>query len=52
MTGHACLALFEPTSNSFPASAAFAEYVASPSPLWQAYLQKACIDLGYQYWPQ
>lgn len=51
MTGRDCAVLWAPAGGSFPSGPAFAEFVASPGSHWQRLVQKACVDLGYDYWP-
>lgn len=51
MTGRDCAVLWTPAGDSFPPGPAFAEFMASPGSHWQRLIQKACADLGYDYWP-
>jgi hypothetical protein len=51
MTGLDCAVLWAPARNSFPAAPDFAEFMSAPAPAWQALIQGACVQLGYDYWP-
>lgn len=51
MTGRDCTVLWAPANDTFPPWPAFAEFIASPGTYWQRLIQKACVDLGYDYWP-
>ena len=51
MTGRDCAVLWLPASGTFPPGPAFAEFMASPGSHWQRLIQKACVELGYDYWP-
>lgn len=51
MTGGDCVVLWAPAQDSYPLLPAFAEFIASPGSFWQRLVQKACVELGYDYWP-
>ena len=51
LSGRDCAVLWTPAAGSFPPGPAFAKAMASPGSHWQRLVQKACADLGYDYWP-
>lgn len=50
MTGRECLALWAPAIDSFPPAPSFALPMDLSSREWQALIQGACAELGYDYW--
>ncbi|MHB8296615.1 MAG: hypothetical protein ACYDH5_18790 [Acidimicrobiales bacterium] len=51
ITGRPFLTCWAPAADSFPAAPALALPVDFPSAEWQALIEGACAELGYEYWP-